>query len=110
MPAHTQSEQADAVAILFDLLMGQVEPDLVSTEVDTLDARYANETPEDRKLRGERYAEALRIVDAQMSEILGLWKGEIIEEKRKIVDQLKVQAVAEESQVLSDLDTEIHDA
>lgn len=43
---------------VFDLIMAQIEPDLVSTTVTTLDEKYKDETPAQAKARAERYVKA----------------------------------------------------
>jgi len=48
---------------LYDLWMSQIEPELVTANIDHVDERHAGETPEERKARYARYAEAFQMFD-----------------------------------------------
>jgi hypothetical protein len=48
---------------IYDFLMAKIEPDLVSAAIPTLNAKYKNETPDQRKARGERYKTAFERYD-----------------------------------------------
>ena len=43
----------------FDVLMGEIEPDLVSDAVESLKEKYADETSEEHEVRMERYRNAI---------------------------------------------------
>ena len=47
----------------YDALMAQIEPDLVSTQLPLLEARYAGETPEQKEARQARYDAAFEEFD-----------------------------------------------
>jgi hypothetical protein len=40
---------------IYDSIMGQIEPELVSHSLPLLHTKYKNETEEEKKARGERY-------------------------------------------------------
>lgn len=43
---------------IYDSIMGQIEPELVSAEIPKLKEKYSNETTEQKSARGERYRKA----------------------------------------------------
>lgn len=49
---------------IYNALMQDIEPDLVSTAIEQLDEKYANETESDRNDRVQRYAKAVTKYDA----------------------------------------------
>lgn len=55
---------------VYDMLMAKIEPDLVTTQLPLLDAKYKNETPAEAKSRSERYEKAFAEYDKQMEEYL----------------------------------------
>lgn len=48
---------------LYDEVMQQIEPDLLSTNKDTIDQPYAGETDEQKKIRYEHYDYAMQMCD-----------------------------------------------
>lgn len=48
---------------IFDSVMAQIEPELTTAQYPQLEARYANETPEESKTRRERYERAFFAYD-----------------------------------------------
>ncbi len=44
--------------VLYDQIMSEIEPDLMTKNYETLDAKYAGETPAQNADRKERYAKA----------------------------------------------------
>ncbi len=43
---------------IYDMLMREIEPELTSEFIDTLEEKYKNETPEEAEGRGKRYKKA----------------------------------------------------
>lgn len=52
----------------YDSLMSQIEPELVSTQLPLLDARYAGETDEQKAVRQARYDAAFTEFDRRAAE------------------------------------------
>lgn len=52
---------------VFDVIMGAIEPELTSAQVDGLTAKYANETPEQKQEREERYNKAYEEYDRRFA-------------------------------------------
>lgn len=52
---------------VFDVIMGAIEPELTSAEVNLLTEKYANETPEEKEAREERYNRAYEEYDRRFA-------------------------------------------
>lgn len=59
---------------LYDVIMETIEPDLTSKNIGTLDEKYADETAEQRKARGLRYAEAFALFEQAFAAIQHSWE------------------------------------
>ena len=67
----TQPVQAPALPEgeeFYDALMAQIEPELVSSQLPLLEARYAGETEEQKALRQARYDAAFEEFDRRAAE------------------------------------------
>jgi len=56
---------------LYDLLMQEIEPELVSMSVPLLPAKYRGETKEDADIRAARYAKAFQEYDRRLEQYIG---------------------------------------
>lgn len=68
---NTQNPQADGDTSgwglsIYDEMMAEIEPDLVSTAIDGLADKYANETDEEAAARAVRYNAAYAIFDTRL--------------------------------------------
>ena len=54
---------------VYDVIMGQIEPDLVSDAIASLDEKYKDELPDDRQARMERYSLAFMVLDECMKDM-----------------------------------------
>ena len=55
---HTSGQAMLSPEEIYNLLMGQIEPDLTTDMLPVLDELYMDETNEEREKRGERYGAA----------------------------------------------------
>lgn len=83
---------------LYDSLMREIEPDLTTDQIENLETKYPNETPEDAKARLEHYALAFVIFDESLAE----WDTDRKEEIRLI--KAEMQHIAEEKATAEDAD------
>ncbi len=61
---------------IYDMLMAKIDPELLSASLPTLEEKYKNETPEQKKARGERYKLAFEQYDAAYQEYMrGIAQG-----------------------------------
>jgi len=73
-----QNQQLDwSVTDLYDMLMYDIEPELMTESLPELDALYAGETPEEHKERMQRYADSLDSFNDRFTLLMDAWKIEI---------------------------------
>jgi hypothetical protein len=68
---------------LYDQIMGQIEPDLLSEEIPRLAGKYKDETSQEHKERMEAYAKAFKIFDEVFKEMSGGMYAEIEQLKKE---------------------------
>lgn len=94
---------------IYDRIMGSIEPELVTDNLQTLDAAYPNEDPSDRKARYERYGKAFAeyktTYDAWLKNLKDAMKAykKAVAEAVQQTNQVKENAVMQslESQMLA---------
>lgn len=69
MPTSTSTMANEQLAPqqIYDLIMWEIEPELTSDVIPTLEAKYANETSEEKSIRMERYTFAFEAFDEALS-------------------------------------------
>ncbi len=92
---------------LYDSIMSEIEPELMLSNVATLDAPYATESVSDKKKRYERYGKAFAkykntydLYMKSLSEALGVYKRTITEVASQVND-------TKESSVLTALEEQL---
>ncbi|MDD4628446.1 MAG: hypothetical protein PHE68_03580 [Candidatus Peribacteraceae bacterium] len=55
---------------LYDAIMGQIEPDLVTAELPKLPEKFSKDTPEEKAARSERYKRAYEQYDLLFDELV----------------------------------------
>jgi hypothetical protein len=55
---------------LYDAIMGQIEPDLVTAELPKLPEKFAKDTPEEKEARSFRYKRAYEQYDLLFDELV----------------------------------------
>jgi hypothetical protein len=68
---------------LYNLLMLDIEPELTTALLPTLDEKYKDEAPEESKARAERYEKAFAEYDKKFEEYVSTAKQRIHERKRE---------------------------
>lgn len=108
--AHKKTQKKEGNPVLeqlYNALMLEIEPELVTHIVPDLDEIYAGETPEERKERGNRYAEAFELFAERFSKILDLWKEEVQMFKEKALAEFRQKSTKEDAKHLSDIEHSI---
>lgn len=82
-------------ASVYDALMGQIDPELVTSEIPKLTEKYKDETPEQRRDRAEHYNEAYEQYESMLTEFVGGLKEHANTQRRKAL----VSAEAESRKV-----------
>lgn len=67
---------------IYDMLMGEIEPDLVRNQIPLLGEKYKNETPEEKEQRSRRYLAAFEKFDAALKEYFRKYEEGIQRYKR----------------------------
>ena len=94
---------------LYDALMAEIEPDLTTKMIPLLDEIYETETEEERKERGERYADAFELFASRFSSIIEMWKEELLAFKEQALATLKEKTGKEEKKALEDIERSIEE-
>lgn len=89
---------------LSDALMRGIEPELTSDMLPLLDAIYAEESPEERRARMERYADACTLFLDRFGEILQTWSADLRAVKEKALREAAQEESAKSKQSLADID------
>lgn len=98
------AENSLTIAALYDLLMREVEPDLVSDRIPLLGFIYSGETEEQWKTRAERYEKAFALVDERMGMVLKKWKDEVMKFRKSAMGKLKQETAVTEEQAVKHLE------
>lgn len=91
-------------AEVYDLIMGQIEPELTSEGIATLDAKYTNETAAEAKARVDRYNKAFEEYDKRFANYVTLLKEQVHSYKRISVGRAEERANREDQKELLGLE------
>lgn len=92
---------------VYDTLMSSIEPDLLSTNIQTLDEKYKGESAEDRKARLERYVLAFMIFDECLLDLQADVEIQHITERKKQAAAEVHKSDKEDEQTVQDIEEEI---
>lgn len=77
----TTTQNPLAMEEIYNLFMREIEPDLTTDMLPFLDEMYEGETEEERKMRGESYAEAFEEFAVRFDKAMAIWKEQILKLK-----------------------------
>jgi hypothetical protein len=89
---------------IYNLLMCEIEPELCTEMIPELDTLYADETEEERRERGQRYAAAFEEFAKRFEKLTSLWKEHLLAFKKKTMAKLKVKAAEREGAELESIE------
>lgn len=92
---------------VYDMIMGQIEPELTSPEINGLVEKYKDETPEQAEVRKNRYNAAYTEYEKKLQEYLTQKQGEAAVRKRKAMASVEKEARQGEHAELSNLESSI---
>jgi len=78
---------------LYNFIMEQIEPELTTTGTKTLDEKYKNETPEERKVRAVRYEKAFKLYDQRFSEYNAYWNKQMKDHQTAVMKNLEIESL-----------------
>jgi hypothetical protein len=95
---------------VYDALMAQIEPELVSANVAHLDEKYANESEADRKVRYERYTQAFMKYDEAYREWESALHAAVSTYRRDAFRSAETDSRTEETNALAQLERDMETA
>jgi hypothetical protein len=81
---------------LYDIIMYEIEPELLSTMIPLLPDLYRGESASQHEARMERYRQAFRIFTERFEKLLVLWKGELEKFRKEVFREVEAKVQAEE--------------
>mgnify|MGYP001199310590 CR=1 FL=1 len=95
---------------VYDAIMGGIEPDLLSTNIDTLDEKYAGESEEEQAERMERYKKAFIEYQKQYAEYRDAQKGEIRVFSKSLMGSVEQKSDSSDASAIDDIESAISNA
>jgi hypothetical protein len=77
------------VVRLYDLLMGNIEPELMSENMSIADEMYADETSDERKKRYLHYDQCFAVLEKRFDVVMSMWREELVKFKDASKETLK---------------------
>lgn len=88
---------------VYDALMVDIEPELVSVNIPHLDDGYTDESPEQRKARYERYVQAFEAYDKALAAWTAELKTAVDRCRREVIKASEQESRKQEEVKLSEL-------
>ena len=95
---------------IYDALMFEFEPDLVSAMIPELDYIHQGESKQERKERLQRYAEAFEMFFAAFEDMAKGWESNSLNIKQEIVKEFAQEVGLKEEDLLTSIEKEIDDS
>lgn len=92
---------------IFDSIMKDIEPDLISTNVNTLEEKYGGEPEDQKKARLERYKLAFAEYDKRYKVYMDDLTQKVAEYTKYEMKKIEIKNKEKERQVLADLEASI---
>ena len=92
---------------LYNILMEDIEPELTTDAIPLIDEMYADESPEEKKARGKRYARALQEMQERLKDITDKWKEGLKAVKHQLMEYFEDMESESVTEYLSDLESSI---
>lgn len=110
MPTDTSQIPADNRVLaeeVYDMIMGEIEPDLLLKNIPLLDQTYAGETSEQHDARMHRYSVAYKKFDLAMAKFMTDIDGKVRASQREALRAKEAEAKQEESNALNSITSAI---
>lgn len=95
---------------IYDALMGEIEPELLSVNLPVLDRVYAKESKADRAKRMQRYKKAFEQYDLAFQSWLGQLNKEVDEQRRDAFEKAETQMASIDAGLLSKIESSMDEA
>lgn len=90
---------------LYDHIMAEIEPELISTVYETLDEKYKNETPEQKAERQARYDKAFTEYERRFALYTNEWNGRLRAFQTNVIRSMEEDARNDDSTIMSQLES-----
>ena len=107
MPAHTQTDDSQAIPDLYRVIMHELEPDLLIENLPLLAQKYGDESATDCAKRKERYATAFAECFARIDVVMAQMKEDSHAFKAHVIDLCRVKENAFSADMLLSLEDSI---
>jgi len=110
MSDHTKTQSTEkqwTMQEIYDLLMFEIEPELMSDMITLLPEIYKGETSEQHEERMERYREAFEVFYRRFDMLLALWKNELGVFKKEIMREFEAKVLRKEGKDISQIQQDI---
>ncbi len=111
-PSKPTSAQAGQVIenSLYDEIMGGIEPELMSESLKTLNILMADDTPEERAERTERYKNAFEEFDSQLATYEQNMNVRYLDRRKTVLQAMERQEGRTDKVTIANLEQSISDA
>jgi len=92
---------------IFDSIMKDIEQDLISTNVNTLEEKYGTEPEDQKKARLEKYKLAFAEYDKRYKEYMDKLTKDVAEYTKYEVKKIEAKNKKKEQDILADLEASI---
>ena len=89
---------------LYDMLMREIEPDLLSYNIPKLDEYYKEETPEQHEARMKRYERAYQDFEYAFQKFMNEVEEEVRENKRSALKEKEHESLQKEQEKLASIE------
>ena len=89
---------------IYDSIMQEIEPELMSTVIPTLEEKYQNETPEEAKVRKARYDKAFAEYDKRYAAYMTKVEGQVKNLRKQALKQAEQNSRQEDESQLNSLE------
>jgi len=95
---------------IYNLLMSDIEPDLMTENISILDDLYSYESEEERKSRMEWYAEAMIIFKDRFEKFARIWKEEMTGIRSTVRDEQRAPEERKDRQKMRNVERSIDES
>lgn len=92
---------------VYDRIMGEVEPELMTSQLPLLKDKYKDETPEESRTRARRYTDAFKEYDRRYRQYLLEQKSTLRIYQHNLVRSSEDRSTGREQGILTDIESQI---
>lgn len=94
---------------LYDTIMRDIEPDLLSSNVETLAVAYETQSPEEKAERADRYRQAFAEYERRLAQYQLQWDMQLSAYKRQAISYIEHQSQSNEAAELQNIESSINE-